>query len=51
QQKRVIALLQENEVPPLGLYALYPPAKHLAQSSRAFIDFLVNRFANGADWE
>ncbi|MBY7924359.1 LysR family transcriptional regulator [Vibrio fluvialis] len=51
QQKRVIALLQEYEVPPLGLYALYPPAKHLAQSSRAFIDFLVNRFANGADWE
>ncbi len=51
QQKRVIALLQEYEVPPLGLYALYPPAKHLAQTSRAFIDFLVNRFANGADWE
>ncbi|MBO0213784.1 LysR family transcriptional regulator [Vibrio sp. Vb2880] len=51
KEQQLVAILQQYEVPPLGLYALYPPAKHLAQSSRAFIDFLVNRFANGADWE
>lgn len=51
KQQQVVALLEAYEVPPLGLYALYPPARHLAHSSRAFIDFLVSRFALGADWE
>ncbi|MBF9000999.1 LysR family transcriptional regulator [Vibrio nitrifigilis] len=40
----LISVLSEYEIPALGLYALYPPSKHLARSSRAFIDFLVEKF-------
>ena len=34
-------LLQEFKTPPLALYALYPPTRHLPIKTRAFIDFLV----------
>ena len=42
---RLQPILTQYDIPALGLYALYPPSKHLSQSSRAFIDFLVERFA------
>ena len=31
--------------PPLSLYAIYPPTRHLAVKVRLFIDYLVETFA------
>jgi DNA-binding transcriptional LysR family regulator len=38
--------LDEYRAPPLHLYAIYPPTRHLAVKVRLFIDFLVERFAS-----
>lgn len=44
-------LLQASEIPPLGLYAVYPPARHLAHKVRALIDFLVRHYAGEPEWD
>lgn len=44
-------VLAAHEVPPLGLYAVYPPARHLAHKVRALIDFLVSHFAGQPEWD
>ena len=36
--------LDDFHAPPLALYAIYPPTRHLAVKVRLFIDFLVKRF-------
>lgn len=51
QNGMVVQVLSRYEAPPLGLYAVYPPAKYLAQRSRAFIDFLAESFAGQPKWE
>jgi DNA-binding transcriptional LysR family regulator len=38
------AILTDYSAPPLALYAIYPPTKHLSVKVRFFIDFLVERF-------
>jgi DNA-binding transcriptional LysR family regulator len=43
------ALLENYSAPPLALYAVYPPTRHLAVKVRLFIDFLVDRFGPGAN--
>ncbi|KAA8998953.1 LysR family transcriptional regulator [Affinibrenneria salicis] len=35
----------------MGLYALYPPARHLAHKVRALVDFLVQRYNGQPDWD
>ena len=42
------AILANYSAPPLTLYAVYPPTRHLAVKVRLFIDFLVDRFGSGA---
>lgn len=42
---RLEAALEEYEAEPIGLYAVYPPSRHLSAKVRAFIDFLAARFA------
>ena len=37
-------VLDEYSAPPLALYAVYPPTRHLSVKVRLFIDFLVERF-------
>ncbi len=37
--------LSDYSAPPLVLYAIYPPTRHLALKVRLFIDFLVERFS------
>jgi len=37
-------VLQDYRAPPLALYAIYPPTRHLSVKVRLFIDFLVERF-------
>ena len=49
--KEVVPVLTNCELPILGLYALYPPAKHLARKSRAVIDFLVTALSGEPGWE
>ncbi len=39
------AVLPEWQVPDMTIYALYPSRKHLSKAVRAFLDFLVERFA------
>jgi len=41
------AVLANYSAPPLALYAVYPPTRHLAVKVRLFIDFLVERFGSG----
>lgn len=41
------AVLANYSAPPLTLYAVYPPTRHLAVKVRLFIDFLVDRFGAG----
>lgn len=41
------AVLEDYSAPPLTLYALYPPTRHLPVKVRLFIDFLVERFGQG----
>ncbi|MGJ4998595.1 LysR family transcriptional regulator [Bradyrhizobium sp. HKCCYLS3077] len=38
------AILSDYTAPPLALYAIYPPTRHLSVKVRLFIDFLVERF-------
>jgi DNA-binding transcriptional LysR family regulator len=37
-------ILTDYAAPPLALYAIYPPTRHLSVKVRVFIDFLVERF-------
>lgn len=51
KQGLIVQVLTPYEVSPHGLYAVYPPAKYLAQRSRALIDFLAEAFAGQPRWE
>lgn len=42
-------VLDDYKAPPLTLYAIYPPTRHLAVKVRLFIDFLVERFKSGPE--
>lgn len=50
QSGRVRRLLADHADTPLGVFALYPPGRHLAASVRALVDFLVAQFQGQADW-
>jgi DNA-binding transcriptional LysR family regulator len=38
-------VLADWTMPEMSIYALYPSRKHLSPAVRAFLDFLVGRFA------
>jgi len=40
----LVPILPDYAAPPLALYAIYPPTRHLSVKVRLFIDFLVERF-------
>lgn len=44
-------ILKGYKAPPLTLYAIYPPTRHLAVKVRLFIDFLVARFSGVPSWD
>ncbi|WP_334528655.1 LysR family transcriptional regulator [Bradyrhizobium sp. AZCC 2230] len=44
QKGRLKEVLKDFWAPPLALYAIYPPTRHLSIKVRLFIDFLVERF-------
>jgi DNA-binding transcriptional LysR family regulator len=45
---RLRTFLDGYHAPPLALYAVYPPTRHLAVKVRLFIDYLVETFAKQA---
>ncbi|MBA8910830.1 MULTISPECIES: LysR family transcriptional regulator [Aminobacter] len=48
---RLVPLLRGFEPKPLGIYALYPPGRHLAIKVRLLVDFLVAHYRSGPDWD
>ena len=46
QQNDIVRLLDNFDTPPLGLFVVYPPARHLAHRARLLIDFLVTHFTH-----
>ncbi|WP_406706558.1 LysR substrate-binding domain-containing protein [Sodalis sp.] len=48
---RLTPLLPQREMTPLGPYAIYPPARHLATKVRALVDYLANRFHGQPAWD
>lgn len=46
----VIPVLNEAETLTYGVYAVYPPARHLALKVRSLVDFLAARFRGESDW-
>jgi len=42
---RLVALLEDWAPPAGGIHAIYPSRRHLSAGVRAFVDFLVERFA------
>ncbi len=48
---QLVTILNDFEPDPIGLFALYPPSKHLAQTSRILIDYLVAHFSGQPEWD
>lgn len=44
QRGDIVPVLARYNVPPLGLFTLYPAARHLAQRTRRLVDFLADHF-------
>ncbi|QHQ36876.1 LysR family transcriptional regulator [Algicella marina] len=53
QKGRLLEVLPDNQNPPLGIYAVYPPGRFVQPKLRAFIDFLVQSFKGMGpdDWQ
>jgi DNA-binding transcriptional LysR family regulator len=51
QAGEVVTLLRRFETHTLGVYAIYPPGRHLALKVRTFVDFLSEHYRAGAPWE
>lgn len=49
--KAVRPVLAEMEDEPHGLYAVYPPGRHLALKVRVLVDFLANAFRGQPKWD
>ncbi|MAT65044.1 MAG: LysR family transcriptional regulator [Gammaproteobacteria bacterium] len=48
---QLVPLLIDHEWQGVHAYAVYPQTRHLSQRVRAFVDFLVERFAGEPYWE
>jgi DNA-binding transcriptional LysR family regulator len=47
----VVPVLRSFEAEPYSVHALYPHSRHLAAKVRVLVDFLVERYRDGPDWE
>ena len=47
----LVPILEEYTWPTSPAHAVYPPTRHLSHRVRAFIDFLVERFAGTPQWD
>jgi DNA-binding transcriptional LysR family regulator len=46
-----MAVCSNYEDKPLGIYAVYPPARHLAIKVRALVDYLVDHLHGEPAWD
>ncbi|MBN9990871.1 hypothetical protein JND45_16170, partial [Listeria monocytogenes] len=44
-------VLRTGEEEPFGLFALYPPGRHLALKVRVLVDFLANCYRGQPEWD
>ncbi|MDH7786529.1 DNA-binding transcriptional LysR family regulator [Ochrobactrum sp. 19YEA23] len=51
REGRVQRVLGEFESKPLGIHAVYPPARHLAIKVRTLVDYLADCFRGEPDWD
>lgn len=51
ENRRLLPLLNEYIPWQVDAYAIYPQTRHLSQRVRAFVDFLVKRFAGVPYWD
>ncbi|WP_264798587.1 LysR substrate-binding domain-containing protein, partial [Acetobacter peroxydans] len=51
REGKLVPLLRDAESPPLGVHALYPPARHLALKVRVLSDFLTDYFRGRPEWD
>jgi DNA-binding transcriptional LysR family regulator len=51
ERGQLIPIFQEYQVPTIQAYAIYPQTRHLSRRVRAFVDFLVHRFAGTPYWD
>ena len=47
---RLVALLADYASPAIPINAVYPSRRHLSAKVRAFVDYLVARFADNPEW-
>jgi len=51
ERGRLVPILEEVAWPEVAAYAVYPQTRHLSRRVRAFVDFLVQRFAGVPYWD
>ena len=47
---RLVPLLADYSSPAIPVNAVYPSRRHLSAKVRAFVDYLVARFADNPEW-
>lgn len=47
----LVPILKDYQTPKIDAYAIYPQTRHLSRRVRAFVDFLVKRFAGTPYWD
>lgn len=51
RQGLLVPVLRDHWNADTGIYAIYPPTRHLSPKVRAFIDFLAERFGATPEWD
>lgn len=51
REGRLVRVLESYDIGEAGLYAIYPPGRHLSAKVRAFVDYLAERFGPEPSWD
>jgi DNA-binding transcriptional LysR family regulator len=51
REGKLVRLLEHVRLPEIGVYVVYADRRNLVPKLKALLDFLVESFAGGADWE
>lgn len=47
---RLVRILKDYTFPEIGMYAIYPPTRHLSANIRTFVETLVDHFSPEPYW-
>jgi len=50
KEGRLVRVLKDYTFPEVGMYAIYPPTRHLSAKIRTFVDALVDHFSPEPYW-